>query len=94
MRIRGLVWFGEVVEKLWVKHHVQKSEVREIFNSKPHFRFVEKGHRPNEDVYAALGRTVAGRYIIVYFIYKKDGRAIIVTAHEMSQSERKKYEKK
>jgi uncharacterized DUF497 family protein len=60
-----------------------------VFSEKSRMR-----HRLDEDLYAALGRTAGGRYIIVYFIYKKDGRAIIVTAHEMSKRERKKHEKK
>jgi len=39
-------------------------------NSKPKFRFVEKGEREDEDVYMALGQTEGGRYLTVLFIHK------------------------
>jgi len=32
----------------------------------PYFRFVEKGHRSGENVYAARGQTKNGRYLIVF----------------------------
>jgi cytochrome c biogenesis protein CcmG, thiol:disulfide interchange protein DsbE len=35
---------------------------------RPHFRLVEEGYRPGEDVYSAMGRTDAGRYLIAFFI--------------------------
>jgi hypothetical protein len=35
----------------------------EVIENTPHFRFVEKGYREGENVYAALGRTDAGRYL-------------------------------
>jgi hypothetical protein len=57
VKITGLIWLEEVVEKLWLKHHVEPNEVMELVASRPKFRFVEKGHRAGEDVYAALGAT-------------------------------------
>lgn len=46
-----------------------------------------------EDMYVALGRTYAGRYLIVFFIYKLTKDALIVTARDMNKSERKYYAK-
>ena len=69
MQIKGLLWLDEIVDKLHYKHSVSQIEVQEIFNSKLKFRFVEKGHRPGENVYFAQGRTEPGRYLIVFFIY-------------------------
>jgi len=94
VRIEGIIWLEEIVEKLWKKHHVAEAEVEEVLESRPRFRFVEKGHRPGEDVYGALGRTDAGRFLIVFFVYRKDANALIVSARDMSRSERKRYEKK
>lgn len=94
MKIVGLIWFDEIVEKLIRKHNVQQREVREVLSNKPHFRFVEKGHRLGENVYAAMGRTDSGRYLIVFFIYKVDKRALILSARDMTKTERKLYEKK
>lgn len=42
-------------------------------------------------MYAALGRTKAGRYLMVYFIYKTTKEALIVTARDMTRKERKIY---
>ena len=56
------------------------------------FRFVESGHRRGENVYAALGQTEAGRYLIVFFIHKPDYR--ILTARDMTDAERRRYEKR
>ncbi len=94
MKIIGLIWHEEIVEKLEQKHNVQQYEVREVFANNPEFRYVENGLQPDENVYAALGRTDAGRYIIIFFIYKKDKQALVVSARDMTRAERKKYEQK
>ena len=78
MKITGLIWFSSIIEKLELKHNVKQDEVKEVFNSHPQFRFVEKGHRSGENVYAALGQTNAGRDLIIFFVYKKDGRAYLI----------------
>ena len=57
-------------------------------------RFVEKGHRQGENVYAAMGQTNAGRYLIVFFVRKKTQQALILSARDMTRSERRRYEKK
>jgi len=41
-----------------------------------------------------MGQTESGRYLIVFFIYKKDNRALILSARDMTPAERKRYEKK
>ena len=94
MRIKGLLWLDEIVDKLHYKHNVTQLEVREVFNKKPLFRFVEKGHRSGENVYLAMGRTEAGRYLIVIFILKHDQRAFILSARDMTRTERKQYGRK
>ena len=76
------------------KHGVNPEEVVEVLQSRPQFRFVEKGLHKGEDVYSAMGRTHSGRYLIVFFILKKDGKALIISAREMTKGERKKYENK
>ena len=63
MKIKSIVWFDDIIEKLIRKHNVQQYEVREVLANKPHFRFVEKGHRTSENVYAALGKTDSDRYL-------------------------------
>jgi uncharacterized DUF497 family protein len=42
----------------------------------------------------ALGTADSGRYLTVYFLYKKNKEAFIVTARDMTEKERKRYAKK
>jgi len=92
LKIEGVIWLDEVIEKLGRKHNVQQNEVREVFASRPYFRLIEKGHRSGENVYAAMGRTDAGRYLIVFFVYKKDRHVLILSTRDMTQAERRRYE--
>lgn len=94
MNIDGFIWLEDIVEKLWQKHHVGENEVEELFDNSPHFRFVENGHRDGENVYAALGQTSGGRYLIVFFVYKQNKHALIVSARDMTTSERRQYERR
>lgn len=93
LKIIGIIWHEKIIEKIEQKHNVQQYEVREVFDESPIFRYVEKGLQPNENIYAALGQTNSGRYLIIFFIYKVNKHALIVSARDMTRSERKKYEK-
>ena len=94
MRIEGIIWHRDVVDKLYSRHQVETYEVEEVLNSKPKIRFVEKGEREGEDVYLALGQTEAGRYLAVLFIYKQTQEALILSARDMEAKERRQYGKK
>ena len=94
MKISGIIWLEEIIEKIERKHRVRQDEVREILKSSSHFRFVEKGHRRGENVYSALGQTRAGRYLIVFFVRKRTQHALVVSARDMTASERRRYEKR
>lgn len=91
MKITGYIWLEDIISKLQTKHGVEVHEVRKTFEGNPYFRLAEKGHRAGEDVYAALGRTDGGRFLIVFFVRKRDGRALIVSARDMTDAERKRY---
>jgi uncharacterized DUF497 family protein len=93
MRIEDIIWLEQIVEKLWRKHSVETDEVSEVLANRPRVRFVEKGHRPGEDVYVAMGQTNAGRYLSVFFVYKSPRQALVLSARDMSSSERKKHER-
>lgn len=93
MRIRGIIWLREIVDKLAAKHRVEPQEVEEVLANTTQFRFVEKGGRRREDVYIALGQSDAGRYLAVLFIYKKTREALILSARDMAAKERRQYGK-
>ena len=93
MKITGFIWLDDLVEKIETKHQVDQDEVRELFLNWPHFRRVEKGHRHDEHVYSAAGQTDAGRYLVVYFVYKRNRRALVLSARDMTRAERRRYER-
>jgi len=94
MRVERIIWLRAVVDKLATKHHVETDEVEEVFCGHPKFRYVEKGKRKGEDVYMALGRSKAGRYLAVLFIYKRTKEALVLSARDMTRRERSQYGKK
>ncbi len=94
MKIEGIIWLNQIVDKLAFKHQVETYEVEEMLSEKSKFRFVEKGDRKNEDMYMALGKTVGGRYLTVLFIYKAAKEALILSARDMAGKERKMYDRK
>ena len=94
MRIDCFAWLPHIVEKLWVKHQVDPEEVEEVFFNRPRFWFVEKGNRKGEDVYVAMGQTHAGRYLVSVFIHKIDKSALILSARDMDDKERRRYGRK
>jgi len=94
MKVSGIIWLREIVEKLASKHNLTTEEVEEALCSVRRFRFIETGDVEGEDLYAALGRTAAGRYLIIYFVHKRTGEALIVSARNMTKKEKKLYAKK
>ena len=94
MRIDGFIWLPNIIDKLAQKHHMDQDEAEEVFFNHPRYWFVERGHRPGEDVYAATGQTDAGRYVIVVFIRKENNMALILSARDMDRKERRRHERK
>lgn len=81
-------------DKLERKHDVQPYEVEEALWGNAKFYFAESGKLKGEDVYRALGQTEEGRYLIVFFIYKRNKTALVLSARDMTSKERKRYAKK
>ena len=94
MEILGLIWLPEVVGKIETKHQVTVVEVEELFQGSPRVFFVEEGDYLGEDLYLALGRSAAGRYLMVVFLHKKTGEALVISARDMAAKERRRYEQK
>jgi hypothetical protein len=94
MKLDGIILLRNIADKLEFKHNVTMEEVEQALNNEPKFRFVEKGERKGEDVYMALGQTDSGRYLAILFIYKRTKEALILSARDMADKERKRYGKK
>ncbi len=93
MKIHWVIWYRQFIEKLHDKHNVEIEEAEEALQNRKRVRRVERGHVAGEDVYLALGRTEAGRYLAVFFIYKKTREAIVISARDMDRKERREYAK-
>ncbi len=94
MKIVECLWKEQFVEKLERKHRVFTDEVEEAFRNAPRFDFVSKGHIAGENVYRALGQTDAGRYLVIFFVYKGGEKALPISARDMDAKERRRYGKK
>ena len=94
MKITDFIWINEFVDKLEIKHHVDPEEVEQVFANQPRMRRISLGKFRGEDVYRALGQTNAGRYLVVFFIYKQTGEALTISARDMDPQERRSYAKK
>ena len=70
-------------------------EARQVLLGQPRIRFAEKGNVSGDDVYVAFGQTYSGRYLAVFFVYKRNAvTAIIISARDLEPSERRQYGRK
>lgn len=76
-----------IEEKLWTKHRVDVAEVEEVCFEDEDLR-LEHGRA---GLYLLLGRTAAGRYLATVLAPKGSGRWKIVTARDMTDTERRRY---
>lgn len=93
MRITDIIWKDRIVEKIARKHAVSVAEAEAALLSRPVVRKMAKGRVQGEDVYAALARISSGRHLIVFFINKKRGMALPISARDMDRAERRYYAK-
>jgi uncharacterized DUF497 family protein len=94
LRIKEIIWLDRFVEKMERKHGVATSEVEQILHGKQKVRRVARGNVGGEDVYLALGQTDGGRYLAVFYILKKDRSVLPISARDMDDKERRRYERK
>ena len=93
MKITDIIWKERFVEKLSSKHGVSIADAEEVILSRPLIRRVSRGRVRGEDVYSALSQINNGRYLIVFFIKKKHGIILPISARNMDSSERRYYGK-
>lgn len=91
IKIDKIIWKEIFIEKIESKHHVTMPEVEEILHGKKKVYRIRKGDVKGEDVYLALGKTSAGRFLSVFFILKKNHNVLPISARDMDSKERRKY---
>ena len=77
MNVSGIIWLRDIVDKLLWKHRVTPDEVVEVLYRTSRYRFIETGDVAGEDLYAAMGQTEVGRYLMVFFVYKTTGEVLV-----------------
>jgi hypothetical protein len=88
LRIESLEIDDHILDKIESKHDISFAEVEEAcLSEKRHVR------RSREGLYKLFSQTVAGRYILVVLVNLGRGCWKIVTAREMTDSERRLYGK-
>jgi len=89
-------WYDDVVfgEVMWTedsethisRHNVAPLEVEQVLYSQP--RLVVPGHKDTTEV---LGTTDAGRLLLVVVTEASDGRDFVVTARDMTATEKRTF---
>ncbi|OIO08445.1 MAG: hypothetical protein AUJ52_08180 [Elusimicrobia bacterium CG1_02_63_36] len=88
MRLQEIVWTPEILDKVQGKHGLRPEEVRQAcLDPASHLRKARDGR------YAVLGRTEAGRFVLVIGAYTGKRSLRIITARDMTDRERDLYER-
>lgn len=86
LRIESLEIDDHILEKIESKHHISFTEVEEAcLSGKRHIR------RGREGLYKVFSQTAAGRYVLVVLVNLGEGDWKVVTARQMTDSERRLY---
>ena len=94
MKIKECLWLDKFVDKIIRKHNVSLEEVEHVLSKDPIIQRLEGGHVKGEDLFIGFGRTDAGRYLGILFVLKKDKRALVISARDMTKRERREYGKR
>jgi uncharacterized DUF497 family protein len=88
MKIHEFIWPEDRVDHI-ARHSVTPEEVEEVCFGRA---FVQRAKSQGKNpVYYVLGQTAAGRYLFCVVIQLPDGRGYPVTAHPMTDKERRRY---
>lgn len=94
LKLTRIIWLPQFETKVRTKHGVEPDEVESVLLGQPKILFWERGEVPGEDFYLGLGKTHAGWYLAVFFLLKKAGKVLVISARDMNARERKRYGKK
>ena len=84
MDIAKIEWDSKTKEKVIKKHGLTIHEVEEVFQG-------DKRIKAHAGVYVALGTSISGKYLVVVFKKQSNDSIKIITARQMTKSEKKQY---
>ncbi len=85
----GFEWDEGNLFKSWERHRVRFSECEEVFSNRPLVAAPARS-AGDEERFAALGRTDAGRLLCIVFTLR-GARLRVISARDASRKERKEY---
>ena len=88
--ITGFEWDEGNSEKNWRRHRVTQLEAEQVFFNQPILVSHDLAHSGEEVRYFALGRTNAGRTLMLVFTVRRPLLRVI-SARPMSRRERRQY---
>lgn len=94
MLLRKIIWIDKFIIKIQEKHNLTIDEVEDALLSGAIFWRASQGKVKGENVYVAYGKTSAGRYLFIVFIYKQSMEALIISARDMTLKEQRYYNAK
>jgi uncharacterized protein len=92
-QIRDLYWREDRIDHI-ARHSVEPAEVEEAVFGDHNGVLLRVGpaeRNPQETIYRYLGRTEAGRHLLVVLLYLGQGVAMPVTARDMTPQERRRF---
>jgi len=90
--ITELLWDEETVLHIQSKHQVEPQEVEELCFAED-IPLIEVG-RGGAPIYYVLGQTLGGRYLFIVICYLFRGKAKVITARDMDQHEKRRYNRR
>lgn len=90
-------WRQDRISHIEQKHGITPEEVEEAVFDDPQailLRGPRSKNRNDSYIYYVLGRTASGRYLVVVLLDQGEGIALLVTARDMSQKERRQYRRR
>jgi uncharacterized DUF497 family protein len=90
--LTGFQWDKGNETKNWESHAVTKYESEQVFFNEPLLVYDDVKHSDLESRHFVLGRTDAGRRLMIVFT-TRDDLVRVISARDMSKNERAIYEK-
>jgi hypothetical protein len=88
----GFQWDAGNSDKSWIKHGVSRAEAEQVFFNQPVVLALDEGHSQTEERLFVLGKTNAGRLLFEAFTIR-DELIRVISARDMSESERRSFER-
>ena len=93
-RVVGFDWDAGNERKSVDKHGVRQTEAEQAFFNQPLLVLEDERHSADERRFHALGRTEVGRRLQITFTLPREGSLVrVISARDMSASERAIYDK-